>query len=293
MEEKRNFKNKIITFSGQPVAGKGTAVKALIEKLKKRGYQEENIHVISTGNEFRAYHNKIMDLIQSLNNPQGPKKLSETEEIRTIFQNAEYRKALIDSLINLKRNKIDISKISNIEEANNLKELRPIRKVLDTIIDESIKQKGVEINQEEHLNEIWLIDSRLAFHNIPEAFSVRLTANSDVAAERLLNDKTRGKEDKYKTLEEAKIAREKRKIGEQERYKERYGVDLEDENNYNLVIDTSYANIEDISNTILTSLDCYMQNKDFAKKWRSTKKSTLIPCEKLEKVGNETKELEH
>ena len=50
MNEEKEIKNKIITLSGQPVSGKGTVVKALKEKLKKRGYKEEDIHVISTGN---------------------------------------------------------------------------------------------------------------------------------------------------------------------------------------------------------------------------------------------------
>lgn len=56
-----------------------------------------------------------------------------------------------------------------------------------------MKQKGEAINREPHPNEIWIIDSRLAFNNIPDAFSVRLTTNADIAGKRLFNDKTRGK----------------------------------------------------------------------------------------------------
>ena len=277
MEKNKNMKNMIITLSGQPVAGKGTTVKVLVEKLENNGYKKENIHVIETGHEFRKYFNKIIELTHNLNNVGEKRELSDSKELKSIFQDYERRQALIQSLINLKKNKIDVSKISSIEQANNIEEFKPIRKVVDTVIDENIKQKGIEINKEEYPDDIWIVDSRLAFHNIPDSFSVRLTTNANVAGERLFNDKNRGKEDEYKTIEEATQAREERRIGEQKRYKERYGIDLEDENNYDLIIDTSYSNIEDVSDTILTCLDRYIKNKDFAKKWTSPK--TLLPLQ--------------
>ena len=55
-------KNKIITISGQPVTGKGTTVKRIIEKLSEQGYSEENIHVITTGHEFRNYFNSYYSI---------------------------------------------------------------------------------------------------------------------------------------------------------------------------------------------------------------------------------------
>ena len=57
-------KNKIITISGQPVTGKGTTVKRIIKKLKEQGYSDENIHVITTGHEFRNYFISIFDFIK-------------------------------------------------------------------------------------------------------------------------------------------------------------------------------------------------------------------------------------
>ena len=62
----------------------------------------------------------------------------------------------------------------------------------------------------------------MAFDNIPGAFSVRLTVNPYEAAKRLYNDRSRGKEDRYASIEEAEKAREERRIGEIKRYKERY-----------------------------------------------------------------------
>jgi len=264
-------KNKIITISGQPVTGKGTTVKRIIEKLKEQGYSDENIHVITTGHEFRDYFNAIFDFIKEYEEQEQIEGIQENKYLRAIFSKKEYREILIDTIIKLKQNNIDVNNLT-IEHANNLKEFSGLRKVIDNIIDNGIAEKGKEINSIPRPNEIWIIDSRLAFHNIPESFAVRLVSEPRVAAERLFNDKSRGKEDsRYNSVEEAYEAREKRRIGEQSRYLRRYGVDLEDENNYDLIIDTSYSTTEDISDTILTCLDCYTMDKPFSKKWASPK----------------------
>ncbi len=277
---KEVIKNKIIAISGQPVTGKSTTIKTLKNKLLEQGYKEENIHTISTGEQFRKYFNTMVEFIKNLDNPD---KLEKTKEMETIMKSSESRNAFIKSLIELKDAKIDLSKFS-VEQANSLKELNEVRQIIDNLIDEDIKQKGIEINQEERPNDIWIFDSRLAFHNIPEAFSVRLTSNPEVAAQRVFNDQTRGKEDKYKTVKEALVARENRRKGEQERYKKRYGVDLEDDKNYDLIIDTSYSKPEDIADTIVTCLDRYKENKKFAQKWASPK--IFLPLQGERETGN-------
>ena len=274
--KENKIRNKIITLSGQPVTGKSSTVEALINRLKNAGLKEENIHILSTGKEFRHLSELVVDFIKNSGDPEKSAELAQTEEMKMIFYNPEYRRAFIDSLVGIKSEQVDISHFT-IEQANNLEQFEPIRKVIDTLIDENIKRKGEEINQKERPEEIWIVDSRLAFHNIPDAFSVRLTANPEVAGQRLFNDKKRGNEDQYETLEEAKIAREHRRVAEQQRYLKRYGVDLEDENNYNLIIDNSYSTIDDTAEVILQCLDRYMQDKPFAKKWTSPK--TLLPLQ--------------
>lgn len=276
--------NKIIAISGQPVTGKGTTVKALKRILEEQGFLNENIHIITTGHEFRDYFNAISEFIKNYNDSEELERLSQDPYLGMFSEKREYRDILIDTILKLKRNNIDTSNLS-IEEANNLKEFSDLRRVVDNIIDTSITEMGKEINATQRPDEIWLIDSRLAFHNIPSAFSVRLTSTPQVAAERLFNDNSRGKEDNtYANVEEALRARERRRIGEQKRYIERYGIDLENEDNYDLIIDTSYASIEDISGTILKCLDYYMEGKDFSKKWTSPK--TLLPLqEELDTIG--------
>ena len=270
MEDKK-IRNKIITISGQPVTGKGTNVKAIIEKLKQKGYKDENIHLESTGDVFRKYFNSIIEMIQNIDSEEKAKECGESAEIKELINNEEYRKTLAETIAKLKKSKIDLRNF-NIEQANNLEGFKKIRKIVDTLIDQGMAQKGIEINKEEKPDDIWIIDSRLAFHNIPEAFSVRLTSKPEVAGKRLFDDKTRGKEDnKYKSVEEAIQARERRRLGENERYLRRYGVDLDDEDNYDLIIDTSYSTVDDISNTILKCSNLYYQNKYFPKNWASPK----------------------
>ena len=282
------IRNKIIALSGQPVTGKGTTTKALIEKLKEDGYKAENIHVISTGNEFRRYFNILIDFIRNLNNDEKIKELSETKEMKDIMSSLERRLHFINTISKIKNSDIDLENFS-IEQANNLDELKEIRSIIDTLIDEGIKKKGIEINSVNNPDEIWIVDSRLAFSNIPDAFSVRLTATPEVAAKRLFNDSTRGKEDSsYKSLEEAKTAREKRRMGEQERYKERYGVDLEDPNNYDLIIDTSFASIDDTADVILDCLEHYVENKPFTKNWTTPKE--LLPMQGIRETDGRAEE---
>ncbi len=273
-----NVKNKIIALSGEPVSGKGTAVKNLIEILERSGYSKEQIHLESTGNDFRRYFNSIIDLIANLNNKEKLKEISSRPELKSFFDNEDYRQILSKTIANLIKENIDLSNFS-IQDANNREEFKSIRTIVDTLIDEGMKQKGKIINQEAHPNDIWIIDSRLAFHNIPEAFSVRLTTKPNVAGKRLFNDKTRGKEDsKYKSIEEATQGREERRIGEKERYLNRYGVNLEDEENYDLIIDTSYSTPSDIAEVILDCEKCYATNQQFVKKWISPKE--LMPLQK-------------
>lgn len=268
MKDKK-IRNKIITISGEPVSGKGTNVDMIIEKLKKLGYTDKQIHIQRTGDEFRKYANCVVDFIKNINNPEKLKQIVHEPEIQDFFKSKEYRTALIRTIVELRDAKVDLTTFS-IEQVNELEEFEGVRNVLDTLIDSRMKEKGEQINQEEHPNDIWVIDSRLAFSNIPEAFSVRLTCNSTVAGQRLFNDKKRGVEDsQYKTVEEAIEAREARKNSERKRYIKKYDVDLQDENNYDLIIDSSYSSVEDISDTILECSELFYKNKPFGKKWAS------------------------
>ncbi len=271
------IKNNIISISGEPVTGKSSNIQTIKQKLMENGYKEENIHIISAGHQFRDYFNSVLNFILNINDDKKIQELSKDNCIQTIIKNPKYKSDLIRIIANLKSSNA-LEHIS-IEQANNMPELQDLRFLIDTIIDTRIYDLGQNLNQKDYTDEFWIVDSRLAFKNIPHSFSVRLTCRPDIAGKRLFNDKSRGKEDNdYKNIEDAIAQREKRKNGEISRYLQRYNIDLTDENNYNLIIDTSFSNINDISNTILTCFDRYKNNQTVAKKWASPKQ--MLPLQR-------------
>lgn len=276
--ENKKIRNKIITISGEPVSGKGTAVKKMIEKLKEQGFTDEQIHLKSTGHEFRRYFNSVIEFVLNLNDSENLEKISSREELKDFFENNTYRQLLAKTIVELKDSGADLSQFT-IEQANNSELFHDIRNVVDELIDNRMKRLGEEINSEEHPNDIWIIDSRMASFFIKDVIAVRLTANPQVAGERLFNDKSRGAEDnQYSSIEEAIKEREARKIGEKERFIKKYDKNLEDENNYDLIIDTSYSTPEDIADTILECTELYYKNRPFGKKWASPK--LFLPLQK-------------
>lgn len=106
MEEK-NVRNKIIALSGEPVSGKGTVTKSLIVELQEKGYKKENIHIISTGHEFRKYFNVVLDFIDCLkrDDDAGAIDLVQTQELQDIANNPEYREAFKKSATTIAKNK--------------------------------------------------------------------------------------------------------------------------------------------------------------------------------------------
>ena len=153
MEE---FKNKIITISGEPASGKSTVVQEIKKRYEEKGY---TVHVISVGNVFREMAKK-----------EYMKKYPEKTNV---------------SIADIQNDKEFISKVHYI----------------DKTIDETIAKKGKEFCKVERPNDVYILDSRLAWHNVPNSYAIRLTVNEAIAGKRVFNDKKRGTEDKYDTLE--------------------------------------------------------------------------------------------
>ena len=143
------------------------------------------------------------------------------------------------------------------------------RAEIDGAIDGWIAELGEKINSEERPNDVYIIDSRLAWHNIPSSYAVRLTVDEKIAGQRVFYDKNRGKEDTYENLEEAIQKTKQRKFGEIERYKKRYDVDLADRSNYDLIVDTSYSNTEELAGIIIDGEKSYRQGNYYPKAWAS------------------------
>lgn len=114
--------------------------------------------------------------------------------------------------------------------------------------DKCIEEKTKEIaNQKENL----IIDARLGWYVVPNSFKVSVRSNIDIASKRIQNSKfLRGKEEDYKTIEEAKTAIKLREASERLRYKKQYNIDIDDDKNYDYIIDSSDISPKELANKI-------------------------------------------
>ena len=122
-------------------------------------------------------------------------------------------------------------------------------------IDRSIEAKTKEVI--ENSTNI-IIDARLGFFLVNDAFKVYMVADEDVAARRLFEAaKKRGKEEEYDSIEEAKEAIKVREASEQERYMKLYGINVHDLDNYDYVIDTTNLNSDEVASKIIKAYNVW------------------------------------
>ena len=119
-----------------------------------------------------------------------------------------------------------------------LNELAETKKEIDYEVDEYIKS----LNDK---RESLVLDSRMAWHFIEDSFKVRLAVNPDVAVDRIYRDTERGNE-KFPDMATALQEVEKRKQSEIHRYHDLYGVNISDDSNFDLVINTSHKSQEEV-----------------------------------------------
>lgn len=139
-----------------------------------------------------------------------------------------------------------------LEEFN---ELVKHDKTLDLLIDERLERIEAE-------EDFYIIDSHLAFHFVPSAFSVFLGISPELSAKRIFNDAqspTRIQSgDTMPTLEEAYARTQKRIRNHLERYGKHYGINPYDETQYALVIDTEEKLPELVADIIYTEFSAWI-----------------------------------
>jgi cytidylate kinase len=113
-------------------------------------------------------------------------------------------------------------------ELNKYSETHP---EIDGLID------GELINLSDSPDDI-VIDSRMAWHFVKDTFKVYLLTDETVAAERVMRAQ-RGPSERYADTAQAREFLKARRVSENLRYKQTYGVDCDDLTNFDLVIDTT------------------------------------------------------
>jgi cytidylate kinase len=114
--------------------------------------------------------------------------------------------------------------------------------MLDNNLDHEVDNRTLEIGKKENN---FIFDARLAWNFIPDSFKIYLKIELDVAVDRAMKDE-RGKSEKYVSTKEAKANIIERTRLEVTRFKDIYNVDINDESNYDLVIDTSHMTTEEV-----------------------------------------------
>lgn len=133
-----------------------------------------------------------------------------------------------------------------IGEMNHLAETNPD---IDHEIDTEIKRIGEE---EDNL----VIDSRTAWHWIPDSYKVYLTLTPEHAAERIFNslhtkDSIRTKTEQGSTVEEVRENTLARAESERKRFIERYGIDSSDISQFDIVIETETHSPEQVADKVI------------------------------------------
>ena len=123
-------------------------------------------------------------------------------------------------------------------------------------IDKLVDDKIIEIGKSQSKENI-VIDSRLAWHFIPNSFKVFIDVDWDTASNRLMN--ANRENEKATSISQAEKILKKRWQVENDRYLELYGVNNLNLENYDLIISSNNKSIEEISKEIYKNYQKFMQ----------------------------------
>ena len=132
-------------------------------------------------------------------------------------------------------------------------------KSFDVLIDEEMKKYA-----RENAGRDVIFDSRMAWRFVPDSFKVFLLVAPKEAADRVFNNRVL-EEENYASKEDALRELLDRREVENARFKEFYGVDCDDYNNYDFVVDTTESTTEKVASTILAAKDKAENGERYAK----------------------------
>jgi len=119
---------------------------------------------------------------------------------------------------------------------------------VDHWLDELMRQKS-------KINKRGVFEGRTAWHFVEKPdVKVFLRVDPKTAAERVWGDQDNPLRVQHDSLEEVQAANVKRKASEQARYEKYYQIDVYDENNYDVVIDTSKMTIDEVFETTVIKI---------------------------------------
>ena len=120
-------------------------------------------------------------------------------------------------------------------------------------IDPSIDQEidGIFKNFNEDIRQNLIIDSRLAFFFVPNSIKIKLNVDVMVAGQRIFEDTTRTGEKKYTSVQESVDALKARRKSEVDRFKRIYHVDIDNDENFDYIVDSTHHTPNEIVDLII------------------------------------------
>ncbi len=130
----------------------------------------------------------------------------------------------------------------------------------DPKIDEMTDQKLRDMNDSSKV----VIDSRTAYHWIPESFKVYLELPPEIAMHRIMNDlkenKLRQQTEGTATADEIYTKIKERFESEQKRYWDLYKINNTEKSNFDLVVDTNKNNLVQVVSIIVEEYKKWQMN---------------------------------
>ncbi len=124
---------------------------------------------------------------------------------------------------------------------------------IDHIVDERLRNMASE-------NDL-VIDSRMAFHWMPNSFKIYLSLEPEIAAQRIYSQMQSGGRvsEHSQSVEEVLQSIAERRVSEQKRYKNLYDIDVLDMTPFDLVIDTAKNSLDEVVALVLAA---YTKHQD-------------------------------
>lgn len=152
------------------------------------------------------------------------------------------------------------------------------RSETDLSLNKKIDEVYIELNKSQ---KPLVIDARLAWYFMPNSFKVRFEVPVAVGAQRVF-EFARREDEQYRDLEAAAAALAERRRSERTHYHSSYGIDVEDHNHFDLILDTAYSLPERNVSFVRAAFSLWYKGIRLPKHWLSPQ--SLIPTRKLASV---------
>ena len=124
-------------------------------------------------------------------------------------------------------------------------------------IDDEIDSVFKEFNRSP---EGMIVDSRMAWHFMPDSFKVFLMVPVEVAADRIMSDTSR-KREQYESRAHAVRDLKARKESENRRFLEKYNADCTNPGNFDIAVNTANLRPEQVASIILAAFEIWKDVK--------------------------------